>query len=59
LIALKTTLKKFPVGAVNCGRDVLYYFSIIGVYAQALNGMQGQAAVEVGKGFAYLFFFGY
>ncbi|QLG45225.1 SLC5/6 family protein [Costertonia aggregata] len=45
----KTTLKSF-LWACVLGGICIALFSIIGVYAQAM-GMQGQAAVEVGKAF--------
>ena len=45
----RTTLKSFLWAAV-VGAACIILFSIIGVYAQA-KGMQGQAAVEVGKAF--------
>ncbi|CAN5307250.1 sodium:solute symporter [soil metagenome] len=45
----KTTLKSFLLASVFGGFCIVL-FSIIGVYAQQ-EGMQGQAAVEVGKAF--------
>lgn len=45
----KTTLKSFLLASVFGGLCIVL-FSIIGVYAQK-EGMQGQAAVEVGKAF--------
>lgn len=45
----KTTLKSFLLASV-LGGFCIVLFSIIGVYAQK-EGMQGQAAVEVGKAF--------
>jgi Na+/proline symporter len=45
----KVTLKSFLLAAVLGGLCIIL-FSIIGVYAQS-QGMQGQAAVEVGKAF--------
>ncbi len=48
----KITLKSFLWASV-IGAACIILFSIIGVYAQA-KGMQGQAAVEVGKAFGVL-----
>lgn len=45
----KVTLKSF-LGASVLGALCIILFSIVGVYAQS-QGMQGQAAVEVGKAF--------
>jgi len=45
----KTTLKSFLLASIFGGLSIVL-FSIIGVYAQN-NGMEGQAAVEVGKSF--------
>ncbi|MAW96419.1 MULTISPECIES: sodium:solute symporter [unclassified Leeuwenhoekiella] len=45
----KVTLKSFLLASVLGGACIVL-FSVIGVYAQAM-GMQGQAAVEVGKAF--------
>ncbi len=45
----KVTLKSF-LGASILGALCIILFSIIGIYAQS-RGMQGQAAVEVGKAF--------
>jgi len=48
----KTTLKSFLLASVFGGICIVL-FSIIGVYAQK-EGMQGQAAVEVGKAFGVI-----
>lgn len=48
----KTTLRSFLLASVFGGICIVL-FSIIGVYAQK-EGMQGQAAVEVGKAFGIL-----
>lgn len=45
----KVTLRSFLLASVFGGACIVL-FSVIGVYAQAM-GMQGQAAVEVGKAF--------
>jgi len=45
----KVTLKSFLLASILGGACIVL-FSVIGVYAQAM-GMQGQAAVEVGKAF--------
>ncbi len=45
----KVTLRSFLLASVLGGACIIL-FSVIGVYAQAM-GMQGQAAVEVGKAF--------
>ena len=48
----KTTLKSF-LWATLLGGLCIVLFSVIGVYAQS-QGMQGQAAVEVGKAFGLI-----
>jgi len=48
----KVTLKSFLCASI-VGGVCIVLFSIIGVYAQ-VQGMQGQAAVEVGKGFGVI-----
>ncbi|WP_089666890.1 sodium:solute symporter [Gramella sp. MAR_2010_147] len=45
----KTTLRSFILASIFGGICIIF-FSIIGIYAQK-NGMEGQAAVEVGKSF--------
>lgn len=48
----KTTLRSFLLASV-IGAICIVLFSVIGVYAQSM-GMEGQAAVEVGKAFGVI-----